>query len=237
MEGKNGILITGAARSGTSLVAGAINLCGAFGGKMYKGNSNNKKGMFENARIIQTMVKPYLKNIGADPLCQYPLPTTYQIPKVWNITIEMILKSEGYEKGSWMFKDAKIAMLWRIWNFHFPDIKWVIVRRKKSDIIESCMKTGFMRAFANKTIQKKVNAKNEYEGWKWWVEQHEAKFKQIKETISKNNWFEIYPEKMVTGDYTEIMNLIEWLGLEWNSDVLQFIDPLLWKSRHKGGLK
>jgi hypothetical protein len=55
---KDPILITGAARSGTSMTAGVINICGAFGGVLSGPNKNNKKGMFENNRIRQDIAKP-----------------------------------------------------------------------------------------------------------------------------------------------------------------------------------
>ena len=37
---KDPILITGCARSGTSMIAGVINICGAFGGDMAGPNAN-----------------------------------------------------------------------------------------------------------------------------------------------------------------------------------------------------
>jgi len=37
----------------------------------------------------------------------------------------------------------------------------------------------------------------------------------------------------VTGDYQQMYETIEWLGLEWKSEVLNFIDPKLWKARRK----
>ena len=39
------ILITGAARSGTSMSAGVVSLCGAWGGELSGPNVYNKKGM------------------------------------------------------------------------------------------------------------------------------------------------------------------------------------------------
>ena len=42
---KNPIIITGCARSGTSLTAGVINICGAGGGEMSGATIYNKKGM------------------------------------------------------------------------------------------------------------------------------------------------------------------------------------------------
>ena len=69
------IIVTGCARSGTSLTAGIINICGAYGGTLAPPNVNNRKGMFENTTVRQTIVKPYLREHGWDPLGQNPLPS------------------------------------------------------------------------------------------------------------------------------------------------------------------
>jgi hypothetical protein len=66
------ILITGCARSGTSMTAGIVHICGAFGGRMSGPTPNNRKGMFENEEVRNQIVKPYLSSIGADPLGQKP---------------------------------------------------------------------------------------------------------------------------------------------------------------------
>ena len=58
------ILITGAARSGTSMTAGNIHKCGAWGGDMAGSTRYNRKGMFENTEIRNTMVKTIMKSIG-----------------------------------------------------------------------------------------------------------------------------------------------------------------------------
>ena len=63
------------------MVAGIINMCGAFGGRMSGPTQNNQKGMFENQRIRNEIVKPYLRKSGYDPMGQYPL------PPIENITI------------------------------------------------------------------------------------------------------------------------------------------------------
>jgi len=107
------ILITGAARSGTSMAAGVLNLCGAFGGKMYGAHKANPKGMFENTGIREQIVKPYLRQIGADPTCQYPLPdvNSLSIPVDWRERIEQTIQDQGYEEGIWFLKEPKMPSL------------------------------------------------------------------------------------------------------------------------------
>jgi len=225
------ILITGCARSGTSMVAGVINICGAFGGNMSGPNKNNKKGMFENAHIRNQVVKPYFKRLGVDSMGQYPLPDVGDliIPTNWRQLIERIILQDGYKEGPWMYKGAKMCLHWPVWHYAFPNAKWIIVRRKTSDIINSCIKTNFMRAFNLEKNQKAVGVEDEVEGWKWWVHQHEARFREMMD--EGLNVKIVWPERMVDGDYSQMYETIKWLGLEWNSEALSFIDPLLWKAR------
>jgi hypothetical protein len=218
------------------MVAGIINICGAFGGRMSGPTGNNKKGMFENAKIRNILVKPYLEQHGYDRMGQYPLPKIDRltIPVDWNKKVLQILESEGYRgsiKAPWMYKGAKCCLMWPVWHFAFPKAKWIIVRRRTGDIITSCLKTNFMRAFRRREIQKAVSAKCEEDGWLWWVHQHEERFREmIDEGL---NCKIIWPERMVQGDYQQVMEMIDWLGLEWKSEVLSFVDPKLWKARRK----
>jgi len=235
---KDLILITGAARSGTSIVAGVINICGAFGGDLASPNRNNQKGMFENTEIREQIVKPYLRGLGVDHMGQYPLPdiSNIHIPVDWRFKIEKVMKKQGYEEGqSCFYKGAKICLSWPVWKANFPNSKYVIVRRKTPDIIRSCMKTGFMRAFVRPHIQAKVGADNEYDGWKWWVHQHEKRFVEMMQSGLEVR--EIWPERMVHGDFTKIKELIKWLGLDWENNeqkVIDFVDEKLWKAKKKG---
>lgn len=227
------VLVTGAARSGTSMVAGAIHLCGAFGGIMRGPNSNNAKGMFENAKIVNTITKPYLRELGLDPLGQFPLPdiNNLPIPTDWRRRVEQVFRDEGYQSGPLFYKGAKSCLFWPVWNYAFPKSKWVIVRRRTGDIVNSCLHTGFMRAFSNTNFQKAVGVDNERDGWIWWVNQHLTRFREmIDEGI---NIKIVWPERMVDGDFSQLVETIEWLGLKWNPEVLTFIDSKLWKSRQK----
>ena len=225
------ILITGCARSGTSLVAGIINKRGAFGGVMSGANSNNAKGMFENARIRNDVVKPYFQSLGVDKMGQYPLPDVdnMPIPPNWKSRIEQVMQDEGYKDGPWMYKGAKLCLHWKVWNYAFPNAKWIIVRRKPTDIIHSCVHTGFMSAFNNRSNQMAVGAKDVGEGWAWWIQQHKNRFiEMIEEGL---NCKQIWPERMVEGDYSQINEMLNWLGLEWGPEITEFIEPKLWKAR------
>lgn len=227
---KSPILITGCARSGAGMIAGLINQCGAFGGVM-----SNKKGLFENDRIRDTIVKPYLDRCKVDPNGQYPLldigEDAVWIPANFRKWVETAMREEGYKEGTWMYKDTKMCQMWPIWNYAFPNARWIIVRRRTGDVIQSCIKTGFMAAFKDEEKRKAVGVSTEEEGWKWWVHQHEKRFVEMVE--EGLNCKVIWPERMVHGDYQQLYETLDWLGLSWKTEVLTFIDPLLWSGRKK----
>ena len=218
------ILITGCARSGTSLVAGIINICGAFGGETGVGNKYNEKGLFENARI-RTIDKEYLRSIGMDPKGQNPLPITNKliIPSDWKRKIENAIVQDGYKDGPWFYKGARNCLTWPVWHYAFPNAKWVIVRRRSADIADSCLKTSFMDAY------------NSYEEWIRWINHHENCFVEMIQ--AGLNVKVIWPERMVKGNYEQTYELIEWLGLTWKPEqVMEFIEPRLWKAKVKQGI-
>lgn len=218
------ILITGCARSGTSLVAGIVNICGAFGGVTGPGNRYNEKGLFENGRI-RVIDKEYLTSINMDPKGQWPLPDTKKltIPTDWKQRIQEAVIADGYKEGPWFYKGARNCLTWPVWHYAFPNAKWVIVRRRSSDIAESCLKTSFMNAYST------------HEEWIKWIHHHEQCFVEMIQ--AGLNVKTIWPERMVKGNYEQAYELIEWLGLKWRSEeVMQFVEPRLWKARVKQGI-
>ena len=220
------ILITGCARSGTSLIAGIFNLCGAWGGKFVSPGVNNQKGFFENAAIRNKICKPFLEKINADPKGQNPLPDKIQLenyikdalfPIIWEDKVLEILKEQGYKDETWFYKGAKICLIWQIWAEAFPNAKWIIVRREKEDIIDSCLRAKFMSAFQNR------------QGWAHWVDFHLERFKEIQKYCK--NVYEIYPQKIINGDFTDIKKIIVDFNLKWNEEkIAEFVTPILWNN-------
>ncbi len=221
------ILITGCPRSGASMVAAVVNMCGAFGGNM------SKRGMFGNDRIHKEVMDSYFTDIGADKSGQFPLPVVedISIPTKWKQKVQRIMLVEGYKRGQWMYKDARLSLIWPIWAYAFPNAKWIIVRRRTGDIIRSCVHTGYMEAFKLPENQKAVGVISEEKGWLWWVHQYEKRFVEM--ITDGVNCKVIWPDRMVHGDYEQMYQTLEWLGLPWKSEVLNLVDPLLWHARRK----
>jgi len=222
------ILITGCARSGTSMTAGVINLCGAWGGNTAGPNKSNRRGMFENTDIRNGIVKPFFRSMGVDPMGQKPLPNIDEVKLVsqefiinWRLQIQEVLKRHGYKLDSdvqWFYKGAKMCLHWPVWNRAYPDAKWIIVRRKSSDIVKSCLKTGFMRAYSNEG------------GWFKWIDEHKERFIEMREAGLNIQY--VWPQQMIDRDLTEVKRVITTLGLKWNQKKIEsFIEPALWSGK------
>jgi len=222
------ILITGVARSGTSMTAGIISLCGAVGGNVCGATKANKRGQFENVEMRNTLIKPYLTSMGLDPRGQNPLPedlsSLLPFPD-FGRKMKEIARAQGIAKDvAWYFKGAKLCLIWPVVAATLPGSKWVVVRRSDAGIINSCIYTGFMNAY--KTAP----------GWKKWVDIHRRHISSMEDFLG-DTCREVWPERFINGDFSEISGVIDWLGLNWNFEqVSKFIAPELWGESkwHKG---
>lgn len=135
------ILVAGAARSGTSLVSGAIVALGANPGPCFPGNQWNPRGYFENL-LVKDVIRRYLHEAGADPNGVAPLPNTASLPPAPGLR-DRVLKRLGGE-GPHLVKDAKLLLMWPLWVEAFPEAIWVLVDREPRQVAASCMRTPFM---------------------------------------------------------------------------------------------
>lgn len=230
----NPILITGIPRSGTSMTAGVIHLCGAWGGEMSGPNNHNQKGMFENTQLRNEVIKPYLRSIKCDPKGQFPLPDIdryrglkKEFVDEWQNKVMSVVESQTDPKHGkwdenkrWFYKAPKMCLMWPIWAEAFPNAKWLIVRRDDRDIVESCMRTSFMSYYQYR------------EGWYKWISEHKDRFTEM--SFAGLDIKFIWPEQMVLGNFREMECVIDWLGLDWDyKKAKEFIAPELWKWKWK----
>jgi len=207
------IFVTGVERSGSSIIAMIVSYCGAFTGNVTEMNENIK---------VKALLDSYYDLLGVDKRGQWPLPDTKKliIPTNWKQKIEDILSEEKYKDDiPWELKGSRLCQTWPIWHYSFPNAKWIIVRRRPGDVVNSCLKTGYMKAFNDST------------GWLDWIHIHEKIFVEMIETGV--NCKQVWPERMVYGDYQQIQEMIDWVGLEWNKELVDIIEPLMWKSQQR----
>jgi len=216
------IIITGCARSGTSLTAGIIHLSGIWGGKVLGPTPANPKGQFENREIIDKVEKVYLSSIGMDPRGQDPIPSFTDLAIDYDRRKKVldIIKGQGYQGGPWYFKDAKAILSWPIWNHAFPQAKWVIVLRAPSKIAESCLRTSFMRAFSDS------------KGWVNWARKHHNLCRDL-ESKHSTRVQQFYPDYLFTTGPDYAKNLVKFVNGNWDKEQIEaFIDPALWHENH-----
>jgi hypothetical protein len=227
------IIVTGCPRSGTSIISGMLELCGAFTGTVTKPTKHETRSMGENRRIYEDVVKPFLQTMRADPAGQWPLcdSNNLMIPIDWRDMVERVFKADGYTGGKWLYKSSNAAMLWRIWHFAYPTAKWIIVRRRTGDITSSCVQTAYMKAFKNPETCKEIGAETERDAWTYWVRKYEQTFvDMITEGL---NCKVVWPERFLRGEYQQLYEIIDWVGLKWNPAVADYMDPKLWKYERK----
>jgi hypothetical protein len=180
----------------------------------------NKKGQFEHEVIRDKLTKPFLASIGCDPMGQDPLPGTFanMIEPNWRNRVLKVIKEEGYDgAGRWFFKGAKSCLIWPVWHKAFPKADWVVVRRKDENIINSCMKTSFMK-------KRKTR-----ESWQEWIDHHKACWSAM--VTAGLSVREIWPGETVDGNGAlgPLKALVWSLGLDWDDDrVRDFVTKELW---------
>lgn len=208
------VFVTGADRSGSGLVMRVFTMCGA--------NTGHVNRMFENKKLKKLNSAFINRNTNS-----YNMPSTNEIflsPYMQEKIIKIILE-ERLEKGIFVYKDSGLSQVWKIWNELFPEAKWIIVRRRTGDILNSCIQTAYMKRFKNERNLDAVNAMTEREGWSWWVKQYEAKFiEMIKADL---DYRIVWPERMRDGNYLQMKETVEWIGLKWNKNVRSEMSKLL----------
>ena len=211
MQLKDPILITGAGRSGTSLVAGIIHRHGAVAGAVGKpGDRWNPTGYYENYEMVESVSKSILRRAGFDIMGQKPIPKEPIPAEDIRQKVEKIAFKQGIKPGDvWYYKDAKLLLVYKSYLKSFPGSKIMLVRREPTGIVNSCMRTPFM---AGRTTQ---------EQWLEWLEDYERFMGYLKS--ESQNVVEIWYEDLQAGNYTGIENVIRWLGFEFNKEIINNI--------------
>lgn len=201
------ILVTGCARSGTSLTTKILQAYGCWLGRPSVINQ-----LYENTDIRQTVLKPYLRRIGADPRGQKPLPDTDRLEPDPSLRRAVLERLNGAPRP-WAYKDAKLTLIWPIWAKAFPEAKWVVVRRDPECIANSCLRTHFMKAYDTR------------EGWLGWVAEHERRFEAMK--AAGLNVVETWPASFIA-DPEGFRPVADHCGLAFDAAAVRTaIDPVL----------
>jgi len=226
------IIITGTPRSGLALVAGTVAACGGFGGLVEMGRPG-APGSFENLELRESLERPLLKGLGCDPKGHGVLPALAIVRKLaevlsgqWRKRTDRIFirqssrEAVDYSKPNFhpFISSQVAALLYPIWNRAYPKARFVIVRRMPQAVISSCQKVGYVKF-----------ARPDEQSWVAMVNHYAAAIDCMKE--EGLDVFEIWPSKIIAGDFSDLPKLMEYCDLIYQKDrVKDFLLPIVWKA-------
>ena len=204
------IFITGCARSGTSLTTKILQAHG-----LYLGHPRQINDLYEHVEIRQTILKPMLAAVGADPLGQGPLPDMTKFRPDGGLRDRVLRHFNCLD--DYGYKDAKLTLTWPMWHAAFPEAKWIIVRRETDAIVDSCLRTHFMRRYLD-----------DRRAWTRWVDYHLDQFTEMKK--AGLDIHETWPATFISKP-AMFWQTAEFSRLEFHLDrVRDAIDTKLWRS-------
>ena len=222
------IIVTGIQRSGSTMIAKILQEAGVFTG--ITGST------IENKRIRRILDGIYLNN-GVDPLGQYPLPdgkSWLHYPSNLENRINGVLNKEGYtDAHKWLMKGHRFGQTWQIWKALYPNAKWVIVRRRTPDVIDSCMKTAYMYKYNDPKVLKEIKSDlTTHDGWLWWIRRNENYLNSL--IHSDTDYMVVWPERMARNDYSQIKHLHGWLNIPFEENrIRELITPMMENSKQR----
>lgn len=215
MKFKQLILITGVERSGSTLISRVLQLCDANVGFANKMRENVSLRALSSRTVKSTSFECFM-------------PTYDKISNVenWRELVGLALSEQTIPQSMpFVYKDSQIAQLWPLWKDAYPNAKWIIVRRRTGDILNSLKETAYMRRFKSTKNIKLVGVESEKDAWLWWVHQYESRFRDLIETGIDHRV--VWPERMRDGDFDQMKEVVEWCNLTWNVEVEDLMKTLL----------
>lgn len=215
MKSKQLILITGVERSGSTLISRVLQLCEA--------NTGQTNKMRENVSL-RSLSSDTVKELRVG--CFMPTYESLETVLNWKEKVVNSLKNQNIpESMPFVYKDSQIIQLWKLWQKAYPNAKWIIVRRRTGDILNSLHETAYMTKFKNKKNIEQVGAESEKDAWLWWVHEYEERFRDIIE--SGVDYRIVWPERMRDEDFEQMKEVVNWCGLNWNIEVEDLMKNLL----------
>jgi hypothetical protein len=213
------IFVLGLPRSGTSMIAGSLGICGAWTGSTVPAGPENPKGYFEHTAIREFVTKKILADLGYDPMGVRKLPPIDIQIEVLGLAgiIRNILEKDGYKHDKpWLLKDPKLTLVWPVYKKAFPGATWLVVQRDEDGFINSCLRTNFLyRHSQNRNF------------WKNFAKEYQVRIDALKN--SGANVLEISSPDVINGNFGHLGEVVSRLGLTFRENELKkFVLPNYW---------
>ncbi|WP_240789442.1 sulfotransferase [Pseudooceanicola onchidii] len=201
------VFVLGLPRSATSMTMRVLHDHGLWLGDTVPGNAENPQGYFESRALRDGIVKPLLRDLGADPLGVRSLPAWDVLPPDPTLRgrITRQLRTEGYDGSQpWGFKDPKLTLLWRLFDQAFPNAIWVIVTRDRARVIDSLCRTSFMARHSTSA-----------DYWVPFCNAYDHRLSQLRRSGARV--FEVDSDALSDGGFGQIRKVIEATGLTYDA--------------------
>lgn len=131
--------------------------------------------------------------------------------------IQKIIEEDGHRDDMpWLYKDAKLTILWPIYKKAFPDATWIIVKRDEDGFINLCLHTHFM----------KQHSENR-DFWKKFAHEYQIRIEALKDSGART--LEISSPNIIGGNLESLKELVTKIGLDYREKELkEFICPAYW---------
>ena len=119
-----------------------------------------------------------------------------------------IMKKHGLEEDTiWGFKDSKPSLDWRCWNDAFPNALWIVTERNDNDVIDSCLRTSFMKRY------------NDREGWQYFINEHKKRFEDMFFYLSRI--YKLNTDDIVNFKFNDLERIVKDAGLNWDYEKIK----------------
>ena len=216
------VLITGMHRSGTSMIARLLNLCGLYLGRvdeMIDPRPDNPRGFWEHYCFM--MVSEYIiKKYGYHELIEGEVPILLRDDWQYDEGLKtsylwakrLAHSMENSTDGVWGFKDCRASLLLPFWYEIVPDLKVVICLRHPLDVAASLIARG-------------DGVAEEHAVWSWYT------YNRVLLDTAKDYQIRSYDEFFTQPwDWTGLQSMCDYCGLEPRVEALGEVIPSL---RHR----
>jgi len=210
------ILIIGHPRSRTSMVAGAFARCGAWMGTCTPPSPDNQGGYYEH-RASSAIVRNALSLAAYDPggLNALPPRSGLAVPSSVPQAIEAAMLHDGYDGGTWAYKQCKLLLMWQQCVAAWPDAKWVYVRRSTPGIVASCKRTSFFHA----QNARFADDRERDAFWSASVARYLARLCDL--ALARVPMRTVDSDEVIGGHLAVLRDVVQWAGLEWQEDAVR----------------
>ena len=209
------ILVTGPPRSGTSMVAGILAICGAFPGFTIGPVPHNAKGTFQNQVIMELIINMLIAFRLYNEWGMHVIPERSPFIADLRERVDQTLLAQGANGLQMMVKAPQISLMWETWHQAYPEAKWIWCDRDKEAVARSCIRAAKYESLTDPPYN--------FQEWKAWVEAHDTKLFEIAEEIE--DFTIIDSRKVADGDYDHLKSFVDYAGLVWKEEEInEFVD-------------